>query len=134
MDKLFSEVFIQKFGDFNEFVNKGLLVEKPIQEYIHFKSQLSFLVNHHNLINVDYIGKVESIESDFSFVCKKLKINARLPKINISSRENLPAYEMVRRSRLRHQLCLGNIYKNVKQPSLTIGKQTEKAQRAIVAP
>ena len=43
-------------------------------------------------ISVDYLLRFESLDQDFNYLCDKLKIDAKLPKINSSSHDYYKTY------------------------------------------
>lgn len=85
IDKTFYEIHIKKYNNFDDFVNHGLINDRILQKFIHFKTQKSFLLNHKNKIEIDFIGKLENISNDYQYVCSKLNINSELPTLNKST-------------------------------------------------
>ncbi|QEG24214.1 sulfotransferase family 2 domain-containing protein [Mariniblastus fucicola] len=58
-----------------------------------FQTQESFLV-HRGQTVVDFVGRFENLASDFGFVCQRLSIPFRLPKLNRTQQEDYrSAYE-----------------------------------------
>lgn len=72
---------IAEFTSFNEFV-KNWINEENIWSYIHFKPQYSFVCDIENVPEVDFVGKVESIDEDFEKVCNILNIRNNLSVLN----------------------------------------------------
>lgn len=63
---------------------------KTFKDYIYWRVenevcyQSDFFVNKEGRILVNYVGRLETIEEDFNFLCNQLNINATLPKVNTS--------------------------------------------------
>jgi hypothetical protein len=79
--------------DYHKYVN--LTEEDKIEEhiknafYINRVPQMYFLISENGKIMVDYIGNLETIESDMEYICNKLDIDLQfVPKINVSNVEN----------------------------------------------
>lgn len=71
--------------DFNIWVKKCYGDEKDYFYYhrqIQFTDQLTWLKNNKGEIAVDFIGKFENINEDFSIIQKKLNLNEGLPHLN----------------------------------------------------
>ncbi len=80
-DKMFKEKVINKYPTFEKFVIDWLN-RKNMNEFIHFIPQIYFLSDSKDNIIVDFIGKVENINSDFKYVCKKLGLIKQLKELN----------------------------------------------------
>lgn len=85
IDRDFSDYFLLKSKDVNEF-SRLFFEEKKIREYIHFKRQSDFLTWNGN-IEVDFIGKFENLEEDFSVVCNAHGIQNNLQKLNVTQKK-----------------------------------------------
>ena len=83
-DLEWSKQNIQHFQSFNEFVLalKDIEYRKKITSWIHFKEQAGFVCDEKNKVLVDYIGKYETLEKDFSHVCKEIGVSASLTHEN----------------------------------------------------
>jgi hypothetical protein len=92
VDSMFYETHMSNFKNFEDFINNGLIKHEVIQKFIHFRTQKSFLVNCRNEISMDYIGKLETLENDYNYIKKKLKVTSNLPKLN-SNKENITTFE-----------------------------------------
>jgi hypothetical protein len=75
------------FTSFDEFVREWLN-EKTIWSINHFKPQYSFVCDINLTPEVDFIGRVETIEKDFDYVCNKLKIENKLSLHNPGKSDN----------------------------------------------
>jgi len=51
-----------------------------------FQTQESFLI-HNDQTAVDFVGRFENLASDFEYVCRRLHIPFRLPRLNQTKRE-----------------------------------------------
>jgi hypothetical protein len=87
VDRLFYETHMSNFKNFEDFINNGLIKQEVIQRFIHFRTQKSFLVNCRHEISMDYIGKLETLETDYNHIKNKLKVAGELPNLN-SNKEN----------------------------------------------
>ena len=54
--------------------------------------QKDFVTDDDGNLIVDFVGKFESIEEDFKYICKNLKINDSLPHMNKSPHKDYRAY------------------------------------------
>ena len=84
LDLEFSNSYLQEFTSFDEFVLKGL-EKKEIMNWVHFKPQYTFVCDENDNIVMDFVGKMENLNTDFDTVCKHLKIESKLQKLNMSS-------------------------------------------------
>lgn len=48
----------------------------------HFKEQYSFVYNSSDKLQVDYLGRFESLEEDFNSLLRHLRLSGSLPKLN----------------------------------------------------
>ena len=76
----------------------NLIKNFTFDEYIEWRVlhdlhlQKSFLTDENGKVLVDFIGKLENIETDFSTVCQKLGIEMRLPHRNKSKHDSYRKY------------------------------------------
>ena len=82
---------ISEFKDFNTFV-KSWLNEDNIWKYHHFRPQYHYITLNGKNIAVDYVGHLESINTDFKIITQKIGIDAELGKENTSRREDYQKY------------------------------------------
>lgn len=80
-DRLWAMQNLAPFGSFQDFV-EGWLTEKSIMEYNHFMPQFVFVCDRSFEPEVDFIGRFETIDEDFSKVCKTLNISRTLKQHN----------------------------------------------------
>ena len=82
-DLEFSKSYLKEYINFNEFVLKGL-ERKEIMNWVHFKPQYTFICDENDKVVMDFIGKVENLNTDFNTVCKQLNIKSELQTLNKS--------------------------------------------------
>ncbi len=85
-DRIWAEENIALYTDFDSFV-KSWLSEENINKSLHFQHQHEFLENEKGEILLDFIGRFETIESDFKIIANTLKIDRTLKKSNASRRK-----------------------------------------------
>ena len=86
-DKEFNRRVLSQYGDFKDFVLNGL--ETPeAQKKWHLRPQHYYTVDFEGKNIVDFIGKVEHIDTDFAEVAKRLDKDIQLVHQNKSSRES----------------------------------------------
>lgn len=83
-DKFYWEMSFEKFVE-----TICSIEEKDSDE--HFKSQISF-ISYKNEILVDYIWKLENIETDFKYIKNKCCFDLKLEKFNKSKNSNYREY------------------------------------------
>lgn len=77
---------IKEHKTFESFV-MNYCTEKVIHENMHLKPQYIFLCIK-DKIAVDYWGKYEHLNDEWSLICRKLKVNINLPWLNKSNESN----------------------------------------------
>lgn len=92
-------VSFYKYSDYDKFISFDSFVEKELPFLLKTKrwfygQQYDFLY-HNNKLMVDFIGRYENLQSDFSKVCEKLNLkNKSLPHVNNS--ENREPLQILR--------------------------------------
>lgn len=107
-EKLWADKNIAQYSSFDDFV-LNWLDEENIWSYNHFKPQYSFVCDIGRQPEVNFIGKVETINQDFNTVCKKLNIPNKLKKHNESSSSQVSWQESYSEKSL---LKVTNIYQD----------------------
>lgn len=74
---------LDMYNDFDSFVQLWVN-ETNIFDYVHFIPQYQFLIDSEDKMRIDFIGKFEQLESDYEKICRKLNINAKLMRKNIT--------------------------------------------------
>lgn len=88
-DQLFNSNYLSHYDSFEDFVKNGLS-KKEIINWVHFKPQCSFIKDKKGKIVVDFVGKLENIESDFNRLKHILnKENAELSHLNKSKKDKI---------------------------------------------
>jgi len=89
-DRKWSDAHLNMFDDVNSFASA--LAEPPFRKEIlkkpHFRPQYKFLCDLKLRPILDYIGRFENLEEDFSVITKRLQLNACLPHYNKSDHTN----------------------------------------------
>lgn len=80
-DAAWAEQNLRQFDDFGSFV-RGWVNEENIQTWVHFLPQHYFVCDTAGKIMVDFVGRVENMESDFAYVAGRLGCNKELVKVN----------------------------------------------------
>lgn len=77
--------FLEKNKCYKNLSNKNNLLDKRLDLSDHFHTQSHFLTNPEGEQIVDFIGRFETLNKDFSIVCAQLGLDFKeLPKYNIS--------------------------------------------------
>lgn len=73
-----------RLGSFTEFI-KWRASRKP-------HLQANMVCDHHNRLLVDFLGRFETLEEDFQHVCRRIGIQAQLPRLNTSQHRDYRSY------------------------------------------
>ncbi len=101
-DAVWAEQNLGQFGDFGSFV-RGWVNEENIRTWVHFLPQHYFICDQDGKVMVDFVGRIENMEQDFSHVARRLGCNKKLAKINAGDNRHYSSYydaetrEIVRR-------------------------------------
>ena len=98
---------INKSRNLEDFV-VNFLTKSEVQEMEHFRLQTSWIKNHKNIIDIDYIGKYENLNEDFKVISTKLGIRYKKMKRINTSKSNSKNYKNMNEN-LRH--IIYDIYK-----------------------
>jgi len=85
LDRLWAEQNIKKYKTFEEFV-LCWVNEINIRKYMHFIPQYSYLYNNSLQLEVDFVGRFETLDKDYAIIANKLGIKPVLPKVNSSNK------------------------------------------------
>ncbi|MBD3316653.1 MAG: hypothetical protein GF344_12760 [Chitinivibrionales bacterium] len=94
-DKTVAKKFLGQYDDFAHFI-KGWLTKRNSYRIVHFLPQSEFVLLRRDMLAVDFVGKFENIEKDFSLVSARLGIEASLERLNktlSSSKEYIGQYD-----------------------------------------
>jgi hypothetical protein len=88
-DEKFNQDHLSSFSSFEDFVKNGLH-KKEIINWVHFQPQYLFVTDKKSKVVVDFVGKLENIETDFITLKKLLnKKKATLSHLNKGKREKI---------------------------------------------
>ena len=82
---------IRKFDDFNDFVVNGL-GQGMLRNHLMFAPQSDFIIGPTGEIVVDFVGRFENLNEDFSILADKLGVNPVLKKQNVNSKKKKNNY------------------------------------------
>lgn len=95
-DTAFSMQHLSDTEDFNDFVQRKLR-NSSVFWYWHFRPQMWYLRDPRTGgVGVDYVGRVETIQSDFDFISSRLGSNGSLENLNSSRSTSYPMDECSR--------------------------------------
>lgn len=80
-DLNFSNTHLKEYASFQDFVLNGLN-KKEIMDWVHFRPQYRFVCHENGELAMDFIGKMETLETDFDALCKHLNLDAELKMLN----------------------------------------------------
>jgi chondroitin 4-sulfotransferase 11 len=90
-DARWSRNVLNNYPDFNSFVHSWIN-EENIQTWIHFIPQYEFICDGNGNIMMDFVGRMENMDVDFSYVAKKLACSENLKKVNVGDRKHYSYY------------------------------------------
>lgn len=91
-DGPWAKININKYKTFDDFMLNWFNKEN-IWTFVHFKPQVHFLKNRKGLIDINFIGKHETIGNDYKHLTKHLNIDVTLEHLNKSGpKENFLDY------------------------------------------
>lgn len=100
MDDLAIAESVRACGGFEEFIEtrvaNGFLASHPL-----FWPQAFFVADHFGQIRVDFVGRVETIDSDFETVRRRLGLSSGLPRENMNEAPQSPGLSPDIRARIR---------------------------------
>lgn len=79
------ETVLHRYTDFEKFVRGGLRDDPAVQTWWHFRPQTSFLTDRHGRIGVAFVGRFETLTTDFETVRARLGFGDALPWLNKST-------------------------------------------------
>src|SRR5690606_10226910 len=91
-DDLVYKDMLLSFKDFDDFIINGL-GEGKFRNIPLFVPQIDVVLGFNQQLAVDFLGKFETLENDFKYVARKLKLNAALPRRNITNKHPEPIYK-----------------------------------------
>jgi hypothetical protein len=90
-DQVWFEQNLVGYTDFTSFV-RCWLTKENIWSWTHFKPQYYFICDPDLRPRMDFLGRVETIDADFQYVCERLGIAAELKRTNPSNHGHYSQY------------------------------------------
>jgi Sulfotransferase family len=82
-DKRWAQEHLSAYPDFGTFLRKWLN-STTIRAHNHFRPQCDFIRIGRRQPKLDFIGRYENLEADYSYICERLKINQKLMRLNVT--------------------------------------------------
>lgn len=106
LDQKWAKTYLEGIDDFEAFV---LALREPaysndVMRSLHFYPQRKFLENWKGELEIDFLGRFESIEQDFEVIKEKLNSSIQLPIKNISKHKSYTAYYTPKMIAIVHDL------------------------------
>lgn len=80
-DRDFEQKVLSDYHSFENFVIQGL-DDRRVLSYYHFIPQVNFIRGYQGKLITDFIGRFESLETDFYSVCEKIGSDSQLKNKN----------------------------------------------------
>ena len=90
-DAAWAEMNLGQFKDFGSFV-RDWINEENIQTWVHFLPQFYFICDAEGNIMMDFVGRMESMESDFAYVANRLDCTKKLARVNAGNSSHYSTY------------------------------------------
>lgn len=90
-DQVWSTQNLANYPDFDSFV-RGWLTKENIWSWVHFKPQHYFICDANLKLRMDFVGRMERINTDFRYVCERLNIATGLQRIKSSDHHHYSEY------------------------------------------
>jgi hypothetical protein len=91
MDRRWAAENLAGYDNFAVFV-EGWLSEKNIWSWVHFKPQHHFICDANLRVRMDFVGRVETIDADYRYICEHLGVAAELRRTNQSDHRHYSEY------------------------------------------
>lgn len=91
MDRAWAEANLSQFETFEEFVTEWVN-EENIWSWVHFTPQHYFICDDQGNIKMDFVGRMENIQEDFSYICQKINKQVKLPEVNKTRNDHYSNY------------------------------------------
>lgn len=92
MDKHWFSSNLIQFKNFESFVNEWVIYPENKWAYIHFFPQYYYIYDDNQCPKIDFIGDFENLNSDYTFITKKLGVGSNLILSNASVRKDYRVY------------------------------------------
>ena len=83
--------FFKGFDSFDDFVTRWLN-EENIERHILTLPQHRFVINKFGMLGLDFVGRYETLQKDFPYVCERLGVACELPYENKAPRKEFRNY------------------------------------------
>lgn len=90
-DQVWSGRCLAGYTDFGSFV-RGWLTKESIWSWVHFKPQHYFICDANLRVRMDFVARLETIDTDFRYICERLNIAAELKQTNPSNHRHYSEY------------------------------------------
>lgn len=82
-DRAMSAYLNERYPTIDLLVREGLH-DRVVSQFIHFIPQHEFLSSHKGDLEVNFVGRYETLNDDFVELCKRLRCVAFLPRLNVT--------------------------------------------------
>lgn len=79
------ETVLARYTDFADFILRGLSEDAEVRQWWHFRPQMSFLCLADGRMGLDFVGRHESLMTDYARLRARLGFGADLPWLNAGS-------------------------------------------------
>lgn len=86
-DREWASQHLEKYDNFEQFVMKCDFNEE-IMSFMHFRPQFEFVCSQRKTIELNYLGYFETINDDYSKICKRLNLPDTLEHRNASTKSS----------------------------------------------
>ena len=107
-DRRWAEIHLARYTNFRDFV-RNWVTPDSVQSWVHFIPQSDYLVDDDGRIDVDFVGRFESLQADYRKVCVQLGINRPLQTLNRGTAET-KAFQSLYDEETRN--IVSRVYKN----------------------
>ncbi len=90
-DAAWAAANLPAYPTFERFVLEWL-DEDSIHTWVHFRPQHYFICNEAGAVQMDFVGHMENIETDFAYVAARLGCTRKLEKVNVGERQHYSCY------------------------------------------
>jgi hypothetical protein len=119
------------FSGFGDFV-RCWLNRQNIWKKNHFRPQYHYMLDNRRRVPLDFVGFLENMEDDFSYICKRLRVKAPLQRVNKSEHGSYQDYydeqtrEIVREVYAEDIQMLGYTFDNSSIPVQLVNRSKGK--------
>ena len=95
VDREWAKTHLDNVTSFNEFVEQmgdDLVFQSNVLNQQHFRPQIQYLKDTEGVVNLDFIGKFENLEEDYSKIAEELDVKSTLKEINKGAHSHYSEY------------------------------------------